>query len=144
MSDLTQAEFEFLLNLEKEFEDKSTLNLYPAPLQWTRKIKSIPTKDIFCLDFYRGTFKIQKYTFNHRYRQTLPIFRFDSYGVHTNPDGEKVEEFHIHIYKEGFGDKFAYPASEFGIDNDDTMDIVLQKILRYCNIKPITIEPPML
>ncbi|MFN8355452.1 MAG: hypothetical protein U0Y10_13430 [Spirosomataceae bacterium] len=144
MSELTQAEFDFLMKLEKEFEDKSTILLYPAPMQWTRKIKSTSSKDFFCLDFYRGTFKVQKYTYNHRYKQTLAIFRFDSYGIHTNPDGQKIEGFHIHVYKEGFGDKFAYPASEFGIKESDTMEIILEKFLLYCNIKPIGIEPPML
>jgi hypothetical protein len=71
MSDLTQEEFDFLMGLEKEFEDKSTIFLGPAPLQWSRKLKSAATNDTFLLDFYRGSFKIQKYTYNHRYRQTF-------------------------------------------------------------------------
>ena len=144
MSDLSQSEFDFLMSLEKEFEDKSTIVLGPAPLQWSRRLKSTTTNDNFSLDFYRGTFKIQKYTYNHRYNQTLAVFRFDSFGTHTNPDGEKLTGFHVHLYKEGFGDKFAYPASEFGIDETDSMDIVLQKFLVYCKVKMIGIAVPLM
>jgi hypothetical protein len=144
MIDLSQAEFDFLMGLEKEFEDKSTIVLGPPPLQWSRKLTSTTTNDTFSLDFYRGTFKIQKYTYNHRYKQTLVIFRFDSFGVHTNPDGGKVTGFHIHVYKEGFGDKFAYPASDFGIEETDSMVVILQKFLVYCKVKMIGIAVPML
>lgn len=144
MSELTQAEFDHLMRLEKEFEDKTTIFLGPAPLQWSRKIKSITSNDTFSLDFYRGTFKIQKYTYNHRYKQTLVIFRFDSYGTHTNPDGVQLTGFHVHIYKEGFGDKFAYPASEFGIEETDSMVTILHKVLLYCKVRLIGIAVPML
>lgn len=144
MNDLTQEEFGFLMGLEKEFEDKSTIFLGPAPLQWSRRLKSTATNDTFLLDFYRGSFKIQKYTYNHRYRQTLAVFRFDSFGTHTNPDGEKLTGFHVHLYKEGFGDKFAYPASKFGIEETDPMEVVLQKFLVYCKVKMIGIAVPMM
>ncbi len=144
MTELTQADFDFLMGIEKEFEDKSTIFLGPAPLQWSRKIKTTATHDTFLLDFYRGSFRIQKYTFNHRYRQTFSVFRYDSYGVHTNPDGQVVDVPHIHLYKEGYGDKFAYPASEFGIEESDPMEEVLRKILVYCKIKWIAIEVPIM
>ena len=144
MSDLKQEEVDFLINMEKEFEDQSTILLFPAPLQWTRKLKSTTTNDTFLLDFYRGSFRIQKYTYNHRYRQTIVIFRFDSYGTHTNPDDEVVSGPHIHIYKEGFGDKFAYPASKINVVESDPMEIVLHKVLLYCKVKLISIEVPML
>jgi hypothetical protein len=144
MSELSQSEFDYLMSQEKEFEDKSTILLGPAPLQWSKKIISTSTKDTFSLDFYRGTFRLEKYTYNHRFKQNTVLIRFDSYGMHTNPDGEKMEGFHVHIYKEGFGDKFAYPASHFGIKDSDTIEVVLQRILRYCNINKIPpIEIPM-
>ena len=70
--------------------------------------------------------------------------RFDSYGEHTNPDGERISGHHVHIYKEGFGDKFAYPAFNFGIESSDTIEVILRKMLIYCNIKRIPpIEIPM-
>ena len=64
MSELTQAEFNYLMDQEKRFEDESTILLGPAPLQWSKKIQSTSTKDTFSLDFYRGTFRLEKYTYN--------------------------------------------------------------------------------
>lgn len=144
MSELSQSEFDYLMNQEKRFEDESTILLGPAPLQWSKKIQSTSTKDTFSLDFYRGTFRLEKYTYNHRFKQTTVLMRFDSYGEHSNPDGERISGHHVHIYKEGFGDKFAYPASNYGIESSDTIEVVMQKILVYCNIKIIPpIEIPM-
>lgn len=144
MSELTQLEFDYLMGQEKRFEDESTILLGPAPLQWSKKIQSTSTKDTFSLDFYRGTFRLEKYTYNHRFKQTTVLMRFDSYGEHTNPDGERINGHHVHIYKEGFGDKFAYPSSNFGIESSDTIEVILRKMLVYCNIKRIPpIEIPM-
>jgi len=48
---------------------------------------------------------------------------------------------HLHIYKEGFGDKYAYPLPEEFIDCKDINDF-LEKFMNYCNIvnKPIIEE----
>lgn len=144
MSDLTQYECDCLFKLNKEFEDNQTIELSPPPLQWVRKIKSTTTGDTFLLDFWRGSFRLQKYTFNHRCRQSIILLRFDNHGEHTNPDGIKITGPHVHIYREGFGDKYAFPVSEINIKQGDTMDDVLREILLYCNIKLIGIQTPML
>ncbi len=141
---ITQMEFEFLLAQEEEFNLLDPIKLGPAPQQWVRQIKSIETKDIFLLDFYRGSFELTKYTYNNRYRQSIILLRYDSKGRHTNPDGELLDGPHVHIYREGFNDKFAFPISEVGVDLVDTMEIVLAKILRFCNVNKIpSIEVPM-
>ena len=93
------------------------------------------TKDTFILDFYRGQIELLKYTYNKRYRQTIVLLRYDSMGRHTNPDGVNFDGPHVHIYKEGFDDKFAYPTEHIGINLTDDIDIVLNKFLYYCNIK---------
>ena len=68
------------------------------------------------LDFYRGSFELTKYTINKRYRQTITLLRYDNGGRHTNPDGELFEGAHVHLYREGFNEKFAFPVSKIGID----------------------------
>lgn len=142
---ITQAEFDFLIKQDKEFEDPShPISLGPAPLQWTRKIKSLINKEVFLLDFYRGSFELSKYTFNKRYRQTVILLRYDNGGRHTNPDGITFDGPHVHLYREGYNDKFAFPISEIGVIPSDSMGAVLKKILQFCNVKRFpTIEVSM-
>lgn len=69
---ITQAEYEFLMGQDKAFDDlASSILLGPAPVQWTKQINSLTSKEIFLLDFYRGSFELSKYTINKRYRQTI-------------------------------------------------------------------------
>jgi len=137
---ITQPEFDYLIQLKKEFQKRDELLLGPAPLKWSRDIISLFSKDAFLLDYYRGSLEIKKYTYNKRYRTSIPLVRFDSFGRHTNPDGQKFVGPHIHIYKEGFDDKFAYPIDSIGADLSTSMQEVLVKFLKYCNIQNI---PPI-
>lgn len=139
---ITQAEYDFLMRQDKSFDDLiSPVQLGPAPLQWIRQINSMTSKEVFLLDFYRGSFELSKYTINERYRQTIIMLRFDNCGRHTNPDGVFFEGPHVHLYREGYNDKFAFPVSEVNVSNTDTMEQVFKKIMHFCNIKKLpTIE----
>lgn len=142
---ITQAEYDFLMDQEKSFDDLITaIQLGPAPLQWVRQINSTTSKEIFLLDFYRGSFELSKYTINKRYRQTVIMLRYDNGGRHTNPDGVLFEGPHVHLYREGYNDKFAFPVSQVNVSDTDTTEQVLKKILHFCNVKKApTIEVPM-
>lgn len=142
---ITQAEYDLLMGQDKSFEDLITpIQLGPAPLQWVRQINSITSKEDFLLDFYRGSFELSKYTINKRYRQTVILLRYDNSGRHTNPDGVLFDGPHVHLYREGYNDKFAFPVSEVNVNHTDTMEEVFKKILHFCNIKQVpTIEVPM-
>jgi len=133
---ITQTEFEFLIKEYKSFDDlASPIKLGPSPIHWTRQRNAETTKEIFLLDFYRGSLELSKYTINNRYRQTIILLRYDNGGRHTNPDGVLFEGAHVHLYREGFNDKFAFPVSEIGIDNSDSMEKVFAKIMHFCNVK---------
>ena len=142
---ITQLECDHLISLKKEFEDLVTpVPLGPSPIKWTRTINSIDTHDTFLLDFNRGSMEIRRYTFNKRFRQTIILIRYDNDGRHTNPDGTQFSGPHVHLYGEEFNDKFAYPVSVIGVDPADDMDIVLKKLLIYCNVKRFPgFESPM-
>lgn len=142
---ITQAEYIFLMEQDKIFEDPITpIQLGPAPLQWVRQINSLTSKEVFLLDFYRGSFELSKYTINKRYRQTVIMLRYDNDGRHTNPDGVFFEGAHVHLYREGFNDKFAFPISKMNVSSTDTIEEIFKKILHFCNIKQmLTIEVSM-
>jgi len=57
---------------------------------------------------------------------------------HVNPDGEEFSGSHIHIYREGYGDKFAYDiSSEKFLDkftNSEDLTDALYDFMKFCNI----------
>jgi hypothetical protein len=142
---ITQSDFNNIIKEEKIFSDLiNPLELSPAPICWTREIKAINSKNIYLLDFYRGSFELTRYTYNKRYRQSLILLRYDSGGRHTNPDGVTFDGPHVHIFREGFNDKFAYPISDLNIEDTNSIDEVLDKLLQFCNvIKRPVINIPM-
>ena len=80
------------------------------------------------LNFYKGTYQ-------NRGRQTVILARLDFGGApHRNPDGEEVGSFHIHLYREGYGDKWAKPIPEEHFSNPEDHWQLLLDFMRFCNI----------
>lgn len=134
---MTQSEFNYILGLKKTFQNSAEILLGPPPMKWSREIIANQTRDLFLLDFRRGSLEIVKYTYNKRFRNSVVLVRYDSVGKHTNPpgtDGASFDGSHIHIYREGFDDKWAFPVSEIGLSGTENIDAVLDKLLDYCNI----------
>jgi len=137
--DLTQDEADAMIALPKR-RANDNVAYYPdqggsliIPLTSTDK------KENFLLDIKRSRIDLQKATYQNRARQTVILVRLDLGGApHRNPDGDDVACPHIHVYREGYGDKWAgpVPAEKFA----DTRDLwqALVDFMRYCNIT----EPP--
>ncbi len=141
---ITQEEFDYLIKQEKVLDDLAPIELAPAPKEWTRSLTAAEIKEKFLLDFFRSGFELTKYTYNKRHRQTIILVRYDSFGRHTNPDGVTFNGPHVHLYREGFNDKFAFPVSELGVGQNDRINIVLEKLLKYCNVTSTPmITPPL-
>lgn len=141
---ITQNDFELIIKEEKVFSDLiNPLALSPAPLQWTREIEAVNSKNKYLLDFYRGSFELTRYTYNKRYRQSIILLRYDNGGRHTNPDGRSFNGPHVHIFREGYNDKFAFPISDLNIDESNSIDEVLENLLQFCNVikRPIIQTP---
>lgn len=129
---LAQEEFQHLIKLKKQFQEEDQILLDSI---WSRDIISLESKDIFILDYYIGRIEIKKFTYNNRYKKVITLLRFDSSGRHTNPDGQIFNGPHVHIYREDYGDKFAFPVSEIGIDENNLNNAeVLKNFLKYCNV----------
>lgn len=137
---LTQSEFDYLKGLDKAFKENDPIYLGPPPMKWVREITSSVTKEIFLLDFYRGSIEVKKFTYNKRYRNAIVLLRYDSLGRHTNPPEKGGEVFsgpHVHIYQEGFDDKCAFPVSDIGLVGNEGIEETLRKILSYFNIAAV-------
>jgi hypothetical protein len=75
----------------------------------------------------------------NRGRQVVLLVRLDLGGPpHRNPDGKEIGAPHLHLYREGFCDKWAFtlPVDKFGTPAD--VWATFQDFLRYCNIT----QPP--
>ncbi len=94
---LKQKEFERLLKLPKKFSTADKLEISIAPSNWTRKVISIESEEVFLMDFYRGSFDLTRFTINKRYKTTIILLRFDSGGMHKNPDGKLIKGVHVHM-----------------------------------------------
>ena len=132
---ITQADFERLIKLEKQFEEKDDLKTGPHPIKWTREIVSLTSHDTFLLDFTRSSIELKKYSVNKRFRTSIVLLRYCSHGIHTNPDGKTLRGSHVHMYQEGFDDKIAYDPSHIGIKSIDDIEVALGKLLQYINVK---------
>jgi hypothetical protein len=66
-------------------------------------------RERFLLDVWRGTLRLSKLKFQNRVRTAVVLVRLDVHGApHTNPDGVPLPGTHIHLFKEGYEDKWAY------------------------------------
>lgn len=132
---LTQAEADYLMQLEKKFTSDDPLVLGAGPLKFVRTLISEDGREQFLLDVHRGRLSLKKYTFQERARVIIPLARVDAGKTlrHTNPDPDArvIEGSHIHIYREGYDVKFAWPLDGFPFRDPDDMII---NVRRFCSL----------
>ncbi|MCT8554029.1 hypothetical protein KZ463_09410 [Glaesserella parasuis] len=132
---LTQQEADALLTLGKyDFSDGE----YKFPYMGGSlrlSLQSMDKKEIFNLDVTRGYIALEKITFQTRARKAIVLVRLDIEGPpHRNPDGEEITCPHIHLYREGYGDKWAYPLPDELKSVLDRPYELLDKFMDYCHI----------
>lgn len=73
-----------------------------------------------------------------RVHRMVRLLRLDSNGrVHSNLDDSLVDGTHLHIYKEGSHDRWAYPPPENIFSNLEDAATTLREFLVYCNVTNI-------
>jgi hypothetical protein len=133
-SELTQEEADCLFKMEKFCSDDSSYE-FPVLGGYLRiPLKSKDACENFMLDISRGRIELQKYTFQNRAKKTVVLVRLDLGGApHRNPDGVEIPCPHVHLYREGYDDKWAYPLPEEFSDHANIGN-TLEEFLQYCNI----------
>lgn len=143
MSDasLTQAEADALLAIEKRRADEDERDFPGAGGMIAVPLVSTDGRERFHLDLRRGRINIGKGTYQNRGRQVVSLARLDCGGApHRNPDGKEVGSPHLHLYREGFGDKFAFPVPSDHFRNLDDAWLTLEDFMQFCNI----VHPPII
>lgn len=98
-------------------------------------------KESFFVNINRGRTSSLKVTYQTRARTLIPLARLDVGASHQNPDGMHIGSPHLHIYREGFADKWAYELHSlpehlaFAIPARTThIDAWFNPFLDFCNI----------
>ena len=108
---IAQSEADELIAMEKHRVDDG-ISLFPEPGgRLAIALTSHDKRENFMLDFTRGQIRLTKANYQNRARQAIVLMRLDIDGApHRNPDDKDVPCPHLHVYREGYGDKWAFPA----------------------------------
>ena len=137
--DLTQAEADLLIAIEKHRTDGEERDYPGTGGSITAPLISADKREHFLLDVNRSAINLVKGTYQERARQVLVLVRLDFGGApHRNPDDTEIPCPHLHLFCEGYGDKWAVsvPSDDFS-DLSDAWQ-TLHDFMTYCNIT----QPP--
>ena len=140
---IPQTEAERLLQLQKQRVNDDQ-NTYPDAGNFLEVLlTSLDEKEQFKLTIQPGKFNFYKTSDQLREKTTNIILARLDLGnvVHRNPDDELIIGPHIHIYKEGYADKFARPINTDIFTDPTDPWTTLQEFMTYCNI---TIKPTII
>lgn len=133
---LTQAEADALIQVEKHADDTKAVE-YPAPGgKLCVQLHSSDHRERFYLDLTRGRIALLKVNHNLRVRTSIPLVRLDINGApHTNPDGSKVGRSHVHLYREGFGDSWAFDVDPAVFKDVGDPQQAFSDFISFCRIQ---------
>ena len=136
---LTQVEADALIALEKHSVNNDQYDFPVAGGSLIIPLQSPDKREQFLLDISRSRIDLLKGKYQNRARQVVVLVRLDFGGApHRNPDDREIPCPHLHIYREGFGDKWAISASADQFGNISDLWRTLEDFMRFCNIT----QPP--
>lgn len=139
---LTQAEADALIAMEKHRVNEDRHD-FPVAGSLVVPLQSPDKREQFLLDIKRGRIDLSKATYQNRGRQVIVLVRLDLGGApHRNPDGEELPCPHLHLYREGYGDKWAIALPSEKFSKTSNLWRTLEDFMRFCSItQPPWIEP---
>jgi len=136
---LTQIDADSLVAMPKRLEQSSQLKFPFRDEKQSWKALSSISRDHFLMDVNRNGIRLLKCTYQERYRLTEILVRVDVgvTSLHQNPDGELIRGPHVHLYREGYGDKWAslLPQDRFASSGDLVQ--TLRDFLEFCNVEAV-------
>lgn len=138
---LTQAEADALIAMEKHRASEEHADFPMGGQSVVLPLQSADKREQFLLDLSRGRIDLLKVKMQNRGRQVVVLVRLDLGGApHRNPDDEEIPVPHLHVYREGYGDKWAAPVPADRFGNLADVWVTLEEFMRFCNI---TQPPPI-
>lgn len=140
-TDLSQEEADALRAMEKRREDTAQRYAYPVGGgRVTVPLISLDERERFILDVSQRRIQLNRNRFQVRARTVIVLARLDLDDLpHRNPDGEVITGPHLHLYREGFGDKWASSLPDQFTDPKDCM-LTLSQFLEFCVVRDAVFE----
>ena len=134
---LTQTEADTLIAMRKTFLHPRTISL-PRGADETHDLIGEDKRELFLLDLWRGTIRLSKFRYQTRGRKVIVLVRLDiDSAPHTNPDGTQIGRSHLHLYREGYEDRWAFALDSKEFTDPTNMGRSFEDFCHYCNIKMI-------
>jgi hypothetical protein len=133
---LSQAEANLLIAMEKHRVTDDRWEYPDLGGSVNIPLVSVDRRENFTLDLYRGRIDLAKGSYQSRSRQVIILIRLDFGGQpHRNPNGEEVASPHLHVFREGYGDKWAIPAplEKFPLIDSDRWQTLIDFMV-FCNV----------
>lgn len=133
---LTQTEADQFIQMVKHFVRAPASITIPPGADDTYDLAGLDDRESFLLDIWRGTLRLTKLKFQNRVRTAIVLVRLDVDGApHTNPDGQRLAGTHLHLFREGYDDRWAYPVdpSSFSLLSD--AGATFQDFCAFCKIE---------
>ena len=132
---LTQAEADALIAMEKHRVTDDPTDFPIGGASVVLSLQSVDKREQFLLDLSRGRINLQKVKMQTRGRQVIVLVRLDLGGApHRNPNGEEVPVPHLHVYREGYADKWAMPVPPDRFRAVTDVWTAFEDFMRFCNI----------
>ena len=129
---LTQIEADMLISMLKESLEKNIeIPINKANRTEFEVVEVADKKEKFIINIARKGINNQAMTYQARHPRTGEILlRLDinPSTFHRNPDGEKIEGNHLHVFTEGFGEKYAIP---FEVKSNNFHDLCMEFFERF-------------
>lgn len=137
--ELTQTEADALIAMPKVKVSDDPCDYPGGGGSLILPLTSQDKREQFLLDISRARIDLQKGKYQNRARQVVVLVRLDFGGSpHRNPDDREIPCPHLHVYREGSGDKWAIPVPAGNFPNLGDLWQTLQDFMRFCNI----VDPP--
>lgn len=148
---LTQSEADALFALPKKPKSSDPLTFPHAGGKLLAEFVSFDGRETFLFNINRASIEVSKCTYQKRARQVEILRRLDVGGsVHPNPEvanvpldfllpynGIEIPCPHLHIYVEGYADKWAIPAPADLVNPNADLFTVMESFLKYCNVQEL-------
>jgi len=113
----------------------ATITIHPGADD-TYELAGPNDRERFLLDVWRGTIKLSKLKYQTRARTAVVLVRLDVDGApHTNPDGVKFPGTHLHLFREGYDDKWAHPVDPKAFTLLADPGQILHDFCTFCKIE---------
>jgi len=140
---LTQVEADGILVMAKTFRSSRTISLHVGARS-AHDLDPVDRLDLpqnLLLDVHRASIRLTKLKLQHRGAGIIVLARLDIDGPgHTNPDGVDISGTHLHLFREGFEDKWAEE-----IDKTEWTDLtdMVTTVQDFCGRFHISNVPPI-